>query len=221
MAALDRLTAALARARRIRQPTGERYPVATTFGADPLATVERVAVPWLGVRPSGVHLNGFVRRNGGLWLWLGERAHDKPTFPGRLDNLVAGGQPFGLTLRENLQKECAEEAGIGAALVQQAVLASTITYVTQDERRLKPDTLFCFDLELPADFVPRPIDGEMAGFRLLAATEVLAIARDSQRFKPNCSLVVIDFLLRHGLLADELSPAEQERLRAALRAPLP
>ena len=26
---------------------------------------------------------------------------------------------------------------------------------------LKPDVLFCYDLELPGDFVPRPQDGEV------------------------------------------------------------
>lgn len=220
-AILARVAAGLAAAGQIRPLTGERYPVITRFGDEPLAAVERAAVPWLGVRPFGVHLNGFVRRPDGPWMWIGERARDKPTFPGRLDNLVAGGQPFGLGVRDNLVKECAEEAGIDAALAHRAVAVSTITYVTQDDRRLKPDTLFCFDLELPATFVPRPVDGEMTGFFLLPIGEVAAIVRDTRRFKPNCSLVVIDFLLRHDLLAAELSAADRTRLRAQLRAPLP
>ena len=36
----------------------------------------------------------------------------KPTFPGELDNTVAGGQPAGIGLHDNLIKECAEEASI-------------------------------------------------------------------------------------------------------------
>lgn len=29
------------------------------------------------------------------------------------------------------------------------------------EEGLKPDVLFCYDLQLPADFVPKPQDGEV------------------------------------------------------------
>ena len=32
--------------------------------------------------------------------------------PGQLDNLIAGGQPVGLTLEQNLIKEAYEEAGV-------------------------------------------------------------------------------------------------------------
>ena len=50
------------------------------------------------------------------------------------------------------------------------------------------------------DFTPLNSDGEVVEFRRLPAEEVKAIVRDTFRFKFNCNLVVIDFLIRHGLL---------------------
>ena len=41
-------------------------------------------------------------------------------------------------------------------------------------------------------------DGEVERFELKTLSEVDSILRTSQAFKTNCSLVVIDFLVRHG-----------------------
>jgi isopentenyldiphosphate isomerase len=198
----------------------EPYPVVAAFGDAPLLQIDRGAVPWFGVRPFGVHLCAFVRRAGELLAWVAVRARDK-THPGQWDNTVAGGQPLGLSLRDNLAKECLEEAGIPAELAGRAVATSTLTYVREEPAGLKPDTLFCFDLELPNDFEPKPNDGEVERFLRLPAAAIAAAVRDSQRCKPNCNLVWIDFLLRHGALDGELAESERTHLAARLRAPLP
>ena len=179
---------------------GELYPAVREFGDEPFFQIDRGAVSWFGLRAFGVHLYGYVKTATGLSLWLGERARDKPYYPGMLDQLVAGGQPIGLSLAENLRKECAEEAGIPAALAQRAVAAGAVRYVMETERGLKPDAMFCFDLELPAEFVPRNQDGEVERFHLLPIEAVLALVRDTRRIKPNCNLVILDFALRHGFL---------------------
>ncbi len=72
---------------------GELFPVATHFGAPELFRIERAAASLFGIRAAGVHLNGFVRKDDGLHLWIGRRALDKPTYPGKLDHMVAGAQP--------------------------------------------------------------------------------------------------------------------------------
>ncbi len=41
-------------------------------------------------------------------------------------------------------------------------------------------------------------DGEVESFKLLPLSEVVEGLRTSQNYKPNCALVVIDFLFRHG-----------------------
>ena len=96
----------------------------------------------------------MCRRRDGLHVWVPRRSYDKPTFPGELDNTVAGGQPAGIGLHENLIKECAEEASIPRALAAQAKAVSFVAYLHQSGPQLKPDVMTCFDLELPEDFTP-------------------------------------------------------------------
>jgi isopentenyldiphosphate isomerase len=181
----------------------EAYPVARELTDPPLMAMERAAVPWFGVRASGPHMTGYVRRKDGLHIWVPRRSYTKPTFPGQLDNTVAGGQPMGIGLLENLIKECKEEAAIPEALAMQAHGVGAITYCMEAEDGLKPDVQFCYDLELPADFTPRNADGEIDEFMLWPIERVAEIVRDTREFKFNCNLVIIDFLVRHGLIAPE------------------
>ena len=62
---------------------------------------------------------------------------------------------------------------------------------------------------------PRCTDGEVEAFFLMPVTEVTEIVRTSMDFKPNCSLVVLDFLVRHGLL--DASHAEYATLKRGLK----
>jgi len=133
-------------------------------------------------------------------MWIARRASDKPTYPGMLDNTVAGGQPIGLGLFENLIKECEEEAGIPAELAGHAVAVGAITYCVEAADGLKPDVQFCYDLELPGDFTPVNRDGEIQEFFLWPIDKVATVVRDTREFKFNCNLVIIDFLVRHGVI---------------------
>lgn len=179
---------------------GEYYPVMPEWGDEPLMQVERATCPWLGARSWGVHVNGFVHRNGGLHMWVARRARDKPTYPGMLDNMVAGGQPIGIGLMENVIKECAEEADIPPEVAASARAVGTISYCHLFEDGVKPDQQFCYDLELPADFTPRNTDGEVEGFELWPIERVAETVRETFDFKFNCNLVIVDFLIRHGLI---------------------
>ena len=178
----------------------EPYPVAEAYNAPCLLTIERAAVPLFGVRGYGVHMNGYVRRTGEDFMWIGRRSLNKPTGPGKLDQMVAGGQPAGRSLRDNLIKECGEEAGIPPALAAQAKSVGTVSYVIDRSDGLRRDVLFNFDLELPEDFEPENVDGEFEAFYLWPMSEVMARLRDSDDFKFNSGLVVIDFLVRHGYI---------------------
>jgi hypothetical protein len=70
-------------------------------------------------------------------------------------------QPHGLSCADNIIKECWEEAGIPQQLAAAAVPVGFVSYVSWSEEGLKPDVLFCYDLQLPPDFVPVPQDGEV------------------------------------------------------------
>lgn len=183
---------------------GELYAVTPGRRDQARCLIDRTAAPWFGVRAFGQHLNGFVHTAGaGIDLWIGRRAADRRVYPLCLDNLVAGGLPHGVGLRENLRKECREEADIGPALADQALPVGAVTYCREARDGLKPDVMFCYDLELPADFVPRCTDGEVESFTRLPLAAVAQLVRDTEEFKLNCNLVVIDFLIRHGGLDQE------------------
>jgi 8-oxo-dGTP pyrophosphatase MutT (NUDIX family) len=217
--ALDGFVRAIAAAGDIAPPRSELFAVARHPGATPLLQIDRAAIAWFGIRALGVHMNGYVRERGALRVWVARRARDKPNAPGKLDQLVAGGQPIGIGLRDNLLKECAEEAGIDAALGVGIRAVGAVTYCVENQVGLKPDTLLCYDLELPADFTPRNHDGEVDSFELWPAERVAATVRDTDDFKLNCNLVAIDFLIRHGVL-DESDP-DYLSIVAGLRARLP
>lgn len=182
---------------------GERYRVARRFADQPLASVDRGVVSLFGIRSFGIHVNGIVRRADGLHLWVGRRAADKSVAPNKRDNLVAGGQPMDLSLQANLLKEAAEEADIPAALAATARPVGAIAYCMEDDWGLKPDVMFCYDLDLSEDFVPRNTDGELSGFDLLPIAEVARLVRDTDEFKFNVNLVITDFLIRHGWLSPD------------------
>jgi hypothetical protein len=68
-------------------------------------------------------------------------------------------------------KECGEEAGIPEHLARQARPVGYVSYASMQPEGLKPDVLFCYDIELPRDFVPRPQDGEVRLGQLPAGTQ--------------------------------------------------
>ena len=133
-------------------------------------------------------------------MWVARRAADKLLDPGKLDHLVGGGVPAGLTPAETLVKEAAEEAGVPAALCAAARHVGTISYAMERPEGLRRDRLHMYDLVLPDGFVPEPRDGEVAGFELWPASEVLERVRQTDDFKFNVNLVLIGLFQRLGML---------------------
>lgn len=219
-AAVAHVVDALAARGAVRERRGELYPVAPEFGRPPLLLIDRAVVAQFGVRAYGLHVNGYVRGANGIALWIGTRARDKSVAPGKLDNMIAGGQPHGLTLAENLRKEAREEADLPDALIDRCLPVGALRYCFENENGLKPDTLFVYDVALPPDFVPRNTDGELEGFALMPAAEVAERVRTTDDFKFNVNLVILDFLVRHGLLDPDTEPDYLE-IVAGLRRPLP
>ena len=107
---------------------------------------------------------------------------------------------------------------MGPELAARARPVGVVSYNRVAPRGLRRDLLYCYDLELPPDFVPVNTDGEVESFMLLPLQEVADIVHDTDEFKLNCNLVVIDFLVRHGWI-DPGSPAYVD-LVLGLRATL-
>ena len=190
----------------------EEFDVRSEPDGPVLARVDRGALPRLGIQAVGVHVNGLVEQASGLHLWIARRALDKLLDPGKLDHIVAGGVPAGLDPATTLIKEAGEEAAIPPTLAQQAVPVGQVTYAMVRPEGLRRDRLVCYDLTLPADFQPVPADGEVEAFELWPIERALETVRDTDDFKFNVNLVLIDLFIRRGLI----SGAEADALRAGL-----
>jgi 8-oxo-dGTP pyrophosphatase MutT (NUDIX family) len=214
-AALDPIAAAVA-AQGFGRRRREMFDVRADTDPDGrvLTQIDRGALPAFGITATGVHVNGLVRRADGVWLWVARRAADKALDPNKLDHVVAGGVCAGMTAAETLVKEAEEEAAIPEALAATAVPVGTISYALERAEGLRRDRLICYDLWLPEDFTPHPADGEVQGFELWPLERALAAARETDDFKFNVSLVLIDLFLRRGMIEEP----EATMLRAALDA---
>ena len=193
---------------------GEAFDVRATPEGPVLARLDRGALPAFGILSRGVHVNGRVTRPDGLHLWVGWRAKNKAVAPGKLDNLVAGGIPAGLTAEETLVKEASEEASLPPGLALRARRVGRVSYVMATGEGLRRDVLHCHDLDLPEDFTPHPQDDEVERFELWPARRVLEAVRDTDSVKFNVNLVLIDLFLREGLI--DPGSEEGRRLRAGL-----
>ncbi|KAG7224289.1 hypothetical protein INR49_000532 [Caranx melampygus] len=188
----------------------EKYSVMPKFSDPPLMWMERAATSLFGVKRYGVHLNGYtVSSSGEVSMWLARRSPHKQTYPGLLDNVAAGGLAAGVGIKHTLVKECQEEACIPAAIAERARPVTTVSYTYEDEEGVFPECQFVFDLELPLDFKPRVGDGEVQEFYLLPIDKVKELV-STDDFKPNCAMVVLDFLIRHSFIEPDTEPCYQE-----------
>jgi len=214
-AAVDTVIEALVQEGRVAKWRNEVFAVSAHWGDPPLFAIDRGAVSFFGIHAYGVHLNGWWREGERLMLWIGRRSPDKLVAPDKLDNLVAGGIGGGLGVWDTLVKEAEEEASIPPELIRHAHAASAVSYRMAVKHGLRDDVLFIYDLETPPGFRPVNYDGELAEFFPMAAREALERVRDTDDFKFNVNLVIIDFALRHGLVT--AADADYLALVAGLR----
>lgn len=200
----------------------ELWPVYGRNG-ELLFSMERAAIGLLGTMRYGVHMVAYIKDESapyGIRLWIPRRAANKSTFPGMLDNTVAGGLATGEEPFECLVREADEEASLPSEVVKsraKCVDVVTYIYVTDEEHVgeadfIYPECQWVYDLELPADVVPQPKDGEVDEFRLCDVEEVKAQLANGE-YKNNCALVTVAFFMRHGIFTSENEPAAQEITR--------
>jgi 8-oxo-dGTP pyrophosphatase MutT (NUDIX family) len=152
----------------------EQYSVFGSRDQGILMRIERAAAGLLGVRTAGCHLNGYIKSpSGDLKVWVARRSYTKQTYPGMLDNMVGGGLPTGKHPTENIVKESFEEAGIPSDMASKAQAVGSVTFYLDCDRGWIPDLEYVYDLEMPADFVPKPTDGEVHEFKLMDVESVI------------------------------------------------
>lgn len=204
----------------IRPLRGEVYGVAESWAAPDRMRLDRGLVPLFGTPSYGVHVNGYVGDDADQTLWIGHRAPNKRVAPDKLDHMVAGGVAHGYGIRETLIKEAAEEADLPESAAAAARPVGALSYLCEAESGLRDDTLFIFDLALPADFTPRNTDGELIGFEAWSVPDAMAKVRDTDAFKFNVAPVMVDFFIRHGWIDPDTTPDYAE-LCAALHGVSP
>ncbi|EHK46246.1 hypothetical protein TRIATDRAFT_43903 [Trichoderma atroviride IMI 206040] len=207
----------------------ELWPVYGRTG-ELLFSVERAAVGLFGAARYGVHMVAYVEDETaphGIKIWVPKRASNKSTFPGMLDNTVAGGLTTGEDPFECIIREADEEASLPDHLVRSTakwVGNATYIYITEakfigEDGYIYPECQWVYDLKLPADVIPKPKDGEVEEFRLRDVEEIKKDLADA-KFKPNCAMVMIDFFIRHGILTEANEP-DLALIRAKMTRELP
>ncbi len=191
----------------------EQYAVCSEFGAPPLFYLERAAARFFGIATYAAHLNGVVRIDSGIRMWLARRSPSKPIDPGMLDNLVGGGIAAGLSVRETLVKEAWEEAGIAPEVAGRATPGRTLEILRQVPEGVQQEKIFVFDLVLAPDFTPVNQDGEVSEHRLSDLQDVVGLLERGDEITVDASLVMLDFLFRSGTLPEPEFPEAARIIR--------
>ena len=155
--------------------------------------LERSAFRAFGFRSMATHINGYTKSGN---LWLGRRSETKPTDPGRLDNLAAGGIGADETPWVNARRELWEEAGVPPQISDQIEPVGRIHMRRPiPGRGFHDEQLYIYDLELADNFVPTNHDGEVSSFIEISLSEAAArILADE--FTSDAAFVTADFILR-------------------------
>ena len=180
------------------------------------AVIERASSRFWGALTLGAHANGYVADplNGRpTHLWIARRAFDKPTDPGRLDNLIGAGVPHGQTPLEALRREAWEEAGLQPDEVRELRPGRVIELACDIPEGWQHEWLYVFDLALPPGRTPQNQDGEVHEHRLMPVDEALGRAAAGE-MTTDAALATLDFALRHSLLPAAQAAALSPRLAA-------
>ena len=195
-------------------------------------SIERFASPLFGIINRGAHLTIYTYVSPSpssssspptvsekppsssakeLKIWVPRRSETMFTYPNMLDSTVAGGVRATETPYECILHEADEEASLPASIVHSSLKSvGCVTYMSLsstgsggEHGLVVPDVLYTYDMELGEDQKPpEPRDEEVKEFYLLGVEEVKrALGRGE--FKPNSAVVMVDFLIRHGVVAYE------------------
>lgn len=183
----------------------EKYAI---LGAKFPIGIDRSASHLFGIVITGVHLNIYVETDDGIKVWLARRSFTKDSFPGKLDNAVAGGVALGEAPLDAIARETEEETGLMKDYARKHVeAAGTISWIHIDQTPgepgfIVPGVSHVYDLKLESDVDMKPVDDDIEEFILVGVNELKALMLRGD-FKPMCANVMVDFLIRHGFITKE------------------
>ncbi|GGK19346.1 NUDIX domain-containing protein [Salinarimonas ramus] len=179
-------------------PRGEAIDVRATRDGTALAQVDRAAAAPLGLLVRKVCLVARIAgdRPG---VWLARRGPNQRTAPGLLDTTVAGGVKAGASDADTLAEEAFEEASLTRDVLAAARFAARLDRVAPMAEGLEREDLLVWDLDLPADVMPRPRDEEIAGFLVMPLPDLADALVAPRAFKPGAAIVLRNALARWGV----------------------
>ncbi|CAI1525420.1 hypothetical protein SEUBUCD646_0J03330 [Saccharomyces eubayanus] len=201
----------------------------------PYVLIERAMAGVLGITTYGVHINGYVLdpESKEIRFWIPRRSKTKQTWPLMLDNIIAGGLGYPYGIYETVLKESVEEANLQKSIIEASIKAAgvvsylyftgdiSVTAFDKESDFIVGEVEYVYDLKLDKDIIPKPNDGEVESFNLFSLQETIN-ALKRKEFKPNCALVTVEFLIRHGYITPENEPNYLELVaRMHRRLPFP
>ncbi|CCF44565.1 thiamine pyrophosphokinase [Colletotrichum higginsianum] len=209
---------------KLKKYDDEKWPlVGAPFEAGILCDI----VPIFGTVTTGVHLNIFQEKGKETLIYVAQRAKNK-SFGSLLDQCAAGGFQSG-TDKDALScmvREAKEELkkGLPENLQGRIKKQQCIQYCDIRDERWGDDEIGVpepgikvpFDLELREDTAMRGETKEIMRIEAMNVAQVRA-ALLAGKFKPNCALVMIDFLIRKNLLTDAQDLRDVPEIRKLLK----
>lgn len=182
-------------------------------GGGTLFTVRRFFSRYLGVRFDSVFVNGFD----GPHYCLSIRGSGVEQAAGAYDVLVAGARQHHQTIAQAVLHEAAQEAGIGPAHAPRIKHASHLRLFYHGPYGfLKDEEFNIHDFDFAGNFTPsNDTTWEVAGFHTMPLPDLLrALETTPEKFKGQIILILIDFLIRHGVITP--SYPDFDRIHATL-----
>jgi 8-oxo-dGTP pyrophosphatase MutT (NUDIX family) len=143
----------------------------------PFLCVERSGFRHLGMMSHAVHIHGFLPHGD---LWCGRRSDHKPTDPGLLDNLAAGGLTAGESPLTTAVRELAEEASLHLPNANRLRWAGVIRTQRPEPQGWHDEQLLVYTLHLSEQETPVNADGEVHEFLCLNPDEVVSRMQSRQ-----------------------------------------
>ena len=165
-----------------------------TFCDSKIFYIERDFLSKFGLPAYGVHCNVWSKYKNSTIIHLAKRANNLQKFPGMYDNLIAGGQPIKISIKENLYKEAFEEAGLEKKHMKLAVKTKTAHYIHNEKQKLNSSIIFIYQLEKKEEMKFKNIDGEVENFTSIEVDNLYKIL-EKKKLKPNCIIPIIDFFI--------------------------
>ena len=156
--------------------------------------IKRNFLSLFGFPSYGVHCNIWKKKKDKLVIYFAKRSKKLSSFPGFVDNSVAGGQPINLSILENLKKEAHEEAGINSRYLKKIQRGNVVSYFHNNNNNFVSAVIFNYHLNKADELELKNIDGEVESFFSLTLENVYKLLENNQ-LKPNCIIPILDFIL--------------------------